>query len=236
MAELFYRGPSEIDGMPIRGYISHNSSNRKTGDMLQTWIIRDDISPTEACRTGTDSSVCGNCPHRPANDGTCYVLTHQAPTAIWRSQSSSLPASTHGKPMRLGAYGDPTAIPYGQWVTLMTRFGTVKHTGYTHQWSTCDERFKTLCMASVDTPEEYDEAVHRGWRTFRVKTSTCDLKAQEIICPSSRGVSCADCSLCAGTSNTGKNIAIDVHGSKGKVNLFEKNYATKTDITTGTTL
>jgi hypothetical protein len=225
MAELFYDGPSEIDGAPIRGYVSHNSSNRKTGDMLQTWIIRSDMSPLQACKSGADKSICGNCPHRPSSAGTCYVLVHQAPTAISKSQDRPLPKASHHKGLRLGAYGDPTAIPYGHWRTLMAQKDSTSHTGYTHQWRTCDQRFQSLCMASVDNEDEQREASKLGWRTYRVMPTGAALLAGEILCPSSRGVKCTDCRLCAGTANTGRNIAIEIHGSKGKINLFEKNYA-----------
>ena len=225
MAEIFYEGPSEIDGAPIRGYVSHNSSNRKTGDMLQTWIMRADMKPTDACKTGADSSICGNCPHRPSNLGTCYVLVHQAPLSISKSQATPLSKTAHHKALRLGAYGDPTAIPYGHWRTLMDSLDTTNHTGYTHQWTTCDQRFKDLCMASVDNEDEYRKANDAGWRTFRVMPRGAKLMEGEIMCPSYKGVKCTDCRLCAGTSNTGKNIAIEVHGSQGKVNMFEKNYA-----------
>jgi len=167
MAELFYEGPSVIDGAPIRGYVSHNSSNRKTGDMLQTWIMRADMKPTEACKTGADSSVCGNCRHKPSNQGTCYVLVHQAPTAISKSQARPLPEAANQKALRLGAYGDPTAIPYGHWRTLMGTKNTTSHTGYTHQWRTADDRFKKLCMASVDNEDEYYKAMRRNFEHWQ---------------------------------------------------------------------
>jgi hypothetical protein len=39
----FYRGASQIDGTPIVGIAT--VGNRKTGSMIQTWIIRDDVHP-----------------------------------------------------------------------------------------------------------------------------------------------------------------------------------------------
>jgi len=225
MAELFYEGPSEIDGNPIKGYITDKSSNRKTGNMLQTWIVVDGMTPTEACKTGADKSICGNCIHRPKNAGTCYVLTHQAPTAIQKFPPKPLSPKSKGLPLRLGAYGDPTAIPFGHWQKLLTQTQATNHTGYTHQWSTCDAKFKELCMASVDNEEEYNKAVSKGWRTYRVKRVDDPLLDGEIYCPSHKGVECANCRLCGGASVLAPNIAIDVHGSKSKVNLFEQNYA-----------
>jgi len=227
MAELFFSGPSEIDGNPIKGYITENSSNRKTGNMLQTWIVVDGMSPTEACKTGADKSICGNCIHRPSNGATCYVLVHQAPTAIQKFPPNTLSQQSKGVPLRLGAYGDPTAIPFGAWQQLLAKLHRPNHTGYTHQWSTCDKQFRTLCMASVDNEQEYFSATKQGWRTYRVKTANEPLLNGEIYCPSYKGVQCADCKLCSGTSIKAPNIAIDVHGSKSKINLFEQNYANK---------
>ena len=40
------------------------SRNIKTGPMLQTVIIRSDMHPSEALKTGSDSLICGACIHR----------------------------------------------------------------------------------------------------------------------------------------------------------------------------
>ena len=68
---IIYQGPSLIDGKPIIAIATLNSRNGKTGEMIQTWIMRSDIEPHKAIKTGEDSSVCGDCPHRPENDGSC---------------------------------------------------------------------------------------------------------------------------------------------------------------------
>jgi hypothetical protein len=84
---VLYRGPSMIDGQPIvciATGLATKSTNEKTGDLIQTWILRDDIAPIDAANTGADVSICGDCPHRgQVIDGknvnrTCYVtLFHQ---------------------------------------------------------------------------------------------------------------------------------------------------------------
>jgi hypothetical protein len=82
---ILYRGPSMLDGAPIVAILTglaSSSLNPKTGDMLQTWIIREDVSPVDATRTGDDASVCGDCKHRPANMGSCYVTVFQAPRSV----------------------------------------------------------------------------------------------------------------------------------------------------------
>ena len=45
------------------------SKNVKTGNMLQTYILRADISPLEAIQTGADASICGDCGHRGIING-----------------------------------------------------------------------------------------------------------------------------------------------------------------------
>jgi hypothetical protein len=48
---VIYRGPSILDGSPIvviATGLGSGSSNRKTGALVQTWILRDDVSPIES--------------------------------------------------------------------------------------------------------------------------------------------------------------------------------------------
>ena len=66
---VLWEGPSPVDGAPLVAIvtgarISTESENVKTGAMLQTWILRADISPQEAVDTGQDRSICGDCVHR----------------------------------------------------------------------------------------------------------------------------------------------------------------------------
>ena len=49
-AHVLYEGPSLLDGEPIVAILTglrSSSGNRKTGAMLQTWILRADVSPAE---------------------------------------------------------------------------------------------------------------------------------------------------------------------------------------------
>lgn len=65
---VLYEGPSAIDGSPIVAIVTgfkDPSKNDKTGTMLQVWILRADVEPHEAQKTGADSAVCGDCPMRP---------------------------------------------------------------------------------------------------------------------------------------------------------------------------
>ena len=225
-----YNGPSQLNGDAIRSVITGTkikSKNDKTGDMAQMWIMVSAERPTDAAKTGADSAVCGECPHRPLlakinNVAPCYVNLGQAPNGVYRSEyPNGVP--TIKKPLRLGAYGEPTALPFELVQDAVNNADG--HTGYTHQWRTCDPRFKTLLMASVDSIEEQIEAQAQGWRTFRVrKNSNSDRRlashlrktlANEISCPASKEAGfrtqCADCRLCAGTSRDAKNIVINAH-------------------------
>ena len=69
---VLYRGPSKLDGEPIvciATGLKAPSKNPKTGTMVQTWILREDVAPHKAQKTGEDSSVCGDCPLRPLMKG-----------------------------------------------------------------------------------------------------------------------------------------------------------------------
>jgi hypothetical protein len=87
---IIYEGPSLYDGAPIVVLVQTGSSNRKTGDMVQTYILRSDIDPITASRTGKDSAICGTCPHmgtpsdKPTGQAigrTCYVTLAHGPLA-----------------------------------------------------------------------------------------------------------------------------------------------------------
>ena len=223
---IFYRGPSVIDGDPIVGIISGlkgTSANRKTGAMAQTWILRADMAPTEAIRSGADASICGDCRHRrdPATGvRTCYVNVGQAPQSVWRT-IPNLPqydGRTLGYPLRLGAYGDPLAIPLDAWRPLLDASADVGRTGYTHRWHTIGRatpEWRDYVMASCDTAAESMLARALGWRTFRVRVrGSAETLENEILCLSeSHGRSCAQCRLCNGAHPTAPSIRIDAHGA-----------------------
>ncbi len=60
-----------------------NSSNRKTGDEVQTWILYKHEEPNIAIDTGKDKAICGDCKHRgivlSLDDAIIYA--NQLPTA-----------------------------------------------------------------------------------------------------------------------------------------------------------
>lgn len=226
---IIYEGESRIDNKPIvmiaTGF--SNSKNRKTGEMIQTWIIRSDIDPIKAVYSNDNFSVCGDCKHKPNTDknkmgyGTCYVNVGQAPLGIYNAYKRGKYKYLEDfkifqeKRVRLGAYGDPAAIPTSVLKDIVDN--CQYHTAYTHQWKRCDEELKNICMASVDTPKEYEIAQQKGWRTFRVRTDDEQLNKNERICPASeefgKKVQCIDCMACHGGGNHRASIAIVAHGS-----------------------
>jgi hypothetical protein len=226
MADLIYRGPSQFDGRRIRAAVSYGSRNGKTGDVDTLWILDDRTDPLTAARTGSDASVCGNCPHRTGHGelGDCYVTLFQAPMSVWRSTKGKRVVKQikpKSKTLRLGGYGDPAMLPKKilDWVAMQYD----SRVGYTHQWQNLwAQKFRYLVMASADTLDEAKLAWSKGWRTFRV---SYDGKPHEneIICPATtHGVTCAECKLCSGASKKAKNIVILAHGSRSLKHLKEK--------------
>jgi hypothetical protein len=240
---IFYRGPSMLDGAPIIAVATgtaRGSRNGKTGSEVQTWILRDDMSPVDAVKSGNDRSICGTCIHRgPNNDGSersCYVTVFQAPLVVWKSAQRGLypqlnehaaSLALSGKVVRLGSYGDPAAVPAHVWRALVAF--TEGHTGYTHQWRTNDD-LRDLCMASCDSAFEQELAKAQGWRTFRVMRQGDRMLPREIACPASKEAgaktNCSACKACGGNGAKAKvDIAIVAHGAAGKVNAFNARAA-----------
>ena len=200
------------------------SDNRKTGDMIQVWILVRAMDPVQAIREGLDRLICGQCPHRGNGDGSgrsCYVNAGQAPLGIYRAWKSGaylpLPSVSvfAGRKVRFGAYGDPVHIPLA--LALAIAGASSGHTGYTHQWRKPSlQGWRGLVMASVDTTAELLIARAMGWSTFRVSPDM-DHRTIETLCASERaGTSCADCLACAGSglrSPAVRSVWIPVHGT-----------------------
>jgi len=223
---VIYRGPSQIDGKPIVAIatgLAHASANPKTGDMVQTWILREDVPPLEAGKTGEDASICGGCKHRPTAGGTCYVSIFQGPRSVWAAyKRESYPILAPedaaqlvaGRKVRLGAYGDPCAVPLQVWRAFIAQASG--HTGYTHQWrGRCAEGFQSLIQASVDTEREHTAARAKGWATFRVRSASDPILAGEFVCPASdEGGHVATCETCGACNGRGAQVVIVVHGAR----------------------
>jgi hypothetical protein len=241
VSSVIYNGPSLIDGQPIVVIGIIASNNTKTGNMLQTHIIRADINPLEASKTGADYSICGDCIHRglptdnpdkkTAVGRACYVNLGQGPRQVFeRFKRGGYPVIEHEEITRLGAkrmirlgtYGDPAAVPSNIWELLLKE--ARGHTGYTHQHTAKQAPDYKHLMYSADTLQDAKKAHSKGYRTFRV-VSVRDwqdnglntLLSNEILCPASKennkGVTCIECKLCTGSQSKGKSIAIVAHGA-----------------------
>ena len=230
---VIYTGASLLDGKPIMVIVSglkNASANVKTGDLLQTYILRADIDPIKAIKTREDISICGNCTHRGEANGklrTCYVNVGQGALSVYRAwERGAIPDESHNldkivsfgfnRIVRLGTYGDPAAVPLRVWETLTKQ--SIAHTGYTHQWRN-NPQLKAYCMASVDSASEAILAQVLGWRTFRVNSSLTPTKKldDEISCPASAEsgykLKCQTCKACDGTrTNRKSSIVINAHG------------------------
>ena len=219
---IIYNGPSLIDGQPIVVIALSDSTNVKTGNMVQTYIIRADMDPMDATRTGDDSSVCGNCPHRWFNKGSCYVTVFRGPKSVYKKYirggyKSGFP-DVSGRMVRIGTYGDPMAVPAHIWETLLQ--GAKGHTGYSHQWNNPDlksDDYKSLVMASVDNDYDVDIAKAKGLRYFKIRREGEDLNKGEFKCPAEdKKKTCIECGACDGTrvNDTRASPAITVHGAR----------------------
>jgi len=224
---ILYKGKG-FNGKPIVVIATLHSENVKTGDMVQIWILIENIDPVTGTNEGFDVVICGTCPHRSkasGGAGTCYVNVGQAPGAIWRAYKNGnypmwdgtdaqLEWMFSGRATRFGAYGDPVLIP----VDLVARIASKskKWSGYTHAWTT-SPAYRDYFMASVDSVRERENAASHGWRTFRIGQDPID---GEIACPASeeagKKTTCERCGLCAGAERQAKDIVIRPHGRSGK--------------------
>jgi hypothetical protein len=217
---VFYEGPSQIDDKPIVAIATDGSSNRKTGDMIQTWILRSRIDPVQAAKAGDDISICGDCPHRSGKVRTCYVQVGQAPLSVYRAYrrkvypKGKLEDFAQGRKIRAGSYGDPVAVPWQAWCRASI------WSGYTHQWvEDFAQSFKEVLMASCETPKDLELAQRWGWRTFLTRKvgDTASLEGSIECLATAHGKQCISCGLCSGLQRPkAPHIWIEAHGAAKK--------------------
>ncbi len=237
---VIYRGISLLDGVtPIAVVVTgmkHRSNNEKTGAMVQTYIVVDNVKPKAAIDSGADVAICGQCPHRKQPDGSrsCYVNLATGLNVVGRqlmagkypdADVETVALACKGRPVRLGTYGDPAAVPLSVWIALTAHASN--WTGYTHQWRLAAvSHYAPYVMASCDSEQDRVDAKSQGWRTFRVRSvaeSRQPLMAGEIVCPASmeagKKTTCERCGLCAGTTKKAKDIAIINHSVSARAQL-----------------
>lgn len=230
---IIYRGPSMLNGKPIVVVVTGlkaNSKNGKTGKVVQVYILADGIKPLSALFNGQDEAVCGDCLHRYVDgSGTCYVNPINGPGGVYRAiEANKYPYYTpqnaavlvSGSMVRLGAYGDPAAVPITVWDALLVQ--AKGWLGYTHQWRKAVAKgLNRYCMASVETQKQAVYARRKGWRSFRIRSDSLDeLLPNEFQCPASeeegKRKTCEECGACCGGNAKKASVAIIAHGTNWK--------------------
>jgi len=200
------------------------TSNRKTGNMVQVWILLADHSPVDGVKSGLDAStICLGCKFASGNG--CYVNVGQAPNSIWKAYKANkynhlspfLYANIfNGRKVRFGAYGNPSLIPLS--IVKAITEASDGWTGYFHDWkempSSKATAYGSYFMASTETNDSVRRAKAKSLRFFHVSP---EQPKNTIEClADSRGLSCDKCQLCKGNRLSAKSIWINPHGSKKK--------------------
>jgi len=223
-----YQGESEFGEGSVVGLLKERSTNKKTGDIPSVTFLPDIEKKPSAClRDGDDKLVCGECPLRKS---ICYVATAYAPNQMYKSfkagKYEEVPEEVKNKfkqrfkVVRLGQYGDCACMPKRELAKLFRWLPEVIN--YTHSWRG-RKYLNKFAMASVQSPSEREAAKKLGFRTFRIKRKEDPILPGEILCPGDfyqkNPIQCGKCRLCVVTRKA-KDIAVNIHGPKGKVNSF----------------
>ena len=234
---VVYEGPSMLDPSAPIVAILVPSLNDKTEGGWQLWIMRSDVHPTNAIKNGMDEAICGDCPYRRIAVGVyegkeeysrgCYVI--EPPIGrIYTSYKAG--AYTYDLSMleeiaiedflRLGAYGDPAAVPFDTLQDLCNN-PWKKRAGYSHQRSHTgfDSHVTSLVMISCDSIQDRIAAKAAGNRTFRVDWKNEGPQEGEIWCPATKEggfkSTCRRCGLCNGDGKA-KDIVVKQHGGRAE--------------------
>lgn len=222
-------------GQQVIVQVQYGSTNAKTGDGVQIWILPYEWILIGKSAMNNDEASCLDCPHSKRESRKCYVRKGNAEmglkskvnslhTAFVNGRLNVLPieelasneiANIQGKFVRFGAYGEPVLL--GEANVIAITNASSSFTGYTHQWRNPSYQWASkYLMASVETEPLMNVAHRMGWRTFRVMDKTqSPIKGTEISCPASKEMgsvtTCNKCGLCKGTTSKGKSIAIILH-------------------------
>lgn len=190
-----------------------NSQNRKTGAMIQTYLIDKETIDEKS----VFGSKCGLCPMVDK----CYVSRDKLTVRRLLKQGKYTQVTFNqmielikDKPIRLGTYGDPSIIPLSDLETIVSN--TSMHTGYTHFYNEIPLQYSRYFMASVETLKDELYAQSLGYRTFRVllKGSTQYKTSDHILecLNETHDKTCLECKLCNGNlKGNKKNIYIKEH-------------------------
>jgi hypothetical protein len=129
----------------------------------------------------------------------CYVNWVNGPLAVQNGVKIAYQPSRHNtliraKNVRIGATGDPGAIPASVSVNL-TRLAR-GWTGYHHSG---DPDLDSICMVSTQDEESEQAARDEGKRQYRMVRHDEKPPKDMVECPNAtHGVQCNDCLLCCG--------------------------------------
>jgi len=226
-----WRGLSPLNQQPIVAIATLSSSNRKTGNMVQVWILCQHGYPVDNARDGSDYAICGDCKHRLNAIGvrTCYVNPGRGPQSIYKAwlagkypkldlfNNTAQAGLFKGRSVRWGAYGDPALLP----ICLINRVNgwCDSSTAYTHQWRQLwAQPLRHSMMASCDSLEDHFTATSLGWKTFNVLPPNAQDFEHAKQCPNTVANSQAQCVTCKLCDGNHANIWVAAHGnSKGAV-------------------
>jgi hypothetical protein len=129
--------------------------------------------------------------------------------------SDQLSALFRGLGVRIGAYGDPAAVPASAPIFSVIHAAAAFTTGYTHQWrNRLGAHLRGVVMASCDNEADRLEARAAVWGTFTVTVRGTALQAAQL-CPASdeagKLATCDACRQCSGLA--GSDIYIPAHGA-----------------------
>lgn len=220
---VLYEGPSRINGEPIVAIMTYKSENEKTGDIPQVWILQPGVHPFQARVDGTDVAVCGGC--ILAKNRGCYVNWTPLVGILRSYDASKYGDIDHARwwfrrnspnAVRIGAYGDPVAVPLEVWERLAELPPQPTILGYTQMWrSPLAKGYQKFCMASTKSPRERADAKRLGWRSFRAALPQDATPAQmQKLCPAtvSDEDTCKGCRMCSGGVD-GPDIMVELHGA-----------------------
>lgn len=240
---ILYEGPSQLDGTEIVAIATGSrvtSKNRKTGPMLQTWMLNANVHPHEAIIRRLDTCVCGDCGFKLDDEGNriCYVKPMPLGQIYNQYRDGRYPITpnySQGLNARIGSYGDPTAVPIKVWLNLIANVPAA--TGYTRQWQQQQfQDFRHFCMASCFNDEESQYARALGWKAYTIRPVAQPSKplnltedpsnaqrpslVKEVDCPAAKlpnQITCNSCKLCDGQKT---NVSVVVHGIGKKTFLI----------------
>lgn len=238
---VFFNGPSLIiPNVEIVGISTLFSENTKTGPMIQTWILAANLHPIEAVKSGLDRAICGDCklrfPMKPTEPRfkesirwrfrLCYVTVSRVGAAVFRAfRDGSYPdlsldpdrimKLSLGRVIRIGSYGEPTAIPIEAWNPILS--SVLGYTGYTQRWLWKENQaWRPYLRASCHSDKQVEMANKMGWQTFRTLYPNQSPLDSEKLCPASKEagkvMTCFQCMACGGSDGKSREpIYIPLH-------------------------